>query len=57
MSGRIVPERNDQSMRELVMGNYRIIYQVDTESDVRILTVHHGRRLLSNNRTFGEADS
>ncbi|MFM9075894.1 MAG: type II toxin-antitoxin system RelE/ParE family toxin [Bacteroidota bacterium] len=44
-------------MRELVMGNYRIIYQVDTESDVRILTVHHGRRLLSNNRTFGEADS
>ncbi len=44
-SGRHLPElpsRND--LRELVYGNYRIIYRIG--GDLAILTVRHGRQLL-----------
>jgi mRNA-degrading endonuclease RelE of RelBE toxin-antitoxin system len=36
------------------MGNYRIIYHVDYQETVTVLTVHHSRKLLSNNPAFGE---
>jgi toxin ParE1/3/4 len=40
--GRIVPERDHESIRELIEGNYRIIYFFDRQIDlVEILTVHH----------------
>lgn len=40
--GRIVPERDNESIRELIEGNYRIIYFFDRKIDlVEILTVHH----------------
>lgn len=40
--GRVVPERDNESIRELVEGNYRIIYFFDKEIDtVEIITVHH----------------
>ena len=43
--GRIVPERDDLSIRELIEGNYRIIYHFDNNLDtVQILTVHHASR-------------
>lgn len=38
--GRVVPEKNDKSVRELISGNYRIIYHYSIEV-VSILTVHH----------------
>jgi plasmid stabilization system protein ParE len=41
--GRIVPEENDPTIRELVHYSYRIIYQT-FETHVDILTVIHGRR-------------
>ena len=44
-SGRVVPELDRQEVRELVHGNYRIVYRVEAKS-VFILTVRHGRRLL-----------
>ena len=43
--GRIVPEITEPSLREIVFGNYRIIYRIHTEL-VEILTVYHGARLL-----------
>lgn len=43
--GRIVPEVNDIKYRELIKGNYRIIYYYD-EAKVNILTVHHSSRDL-----------
>ncbi len=52
MTGRIVPEIKDSSTRELVMGNYRIIYHMDSNDIVTILTVHHSQRLLTNNPVF-----
>lgn len=51
-SGRIVPELNIPEVRELVMGNYRIIYRIVSDARVDILTVHHSHRLLSNNPIF-----
>lgn len=45
-AGRIVPEINKKSIREIVSGNYRIIYQLVNESQVDILRVYHSARLL-----------
>jgi len=47
--GRIVPEIGDENIREIIQGNYRIIYRVVTAKLIDILTVHHCSRLLSNN--------
>jgi toxin ParE1/3/4 len=47
--GRIVPELNQKHIREIIAGNYRIIYQTTDLKLAFILTVHHSSRLLSNN--------
>ena len=44
-SGRIVPEINDSQFRELIYGNYRIIYRIETKQ-ISILTIRHGRQIL-----------
>jgi len=44
--GRVVPEINDESVRELLMGNYRIIYRIISFERIDILTVHHSAKLL-----------
>ena len=41
--GRVVPEAEDETMRELLFQNYRIMYRVETDR-VLILTVIHGSR-------------
>ena len=45
-AGRIVPEFGRPDIREVLLGNYRIVYQV-TGKTVTILTVFEGHRLLS----------
>ena len=45
LSGRVVPEFNRQDIREVIVGNYRVVYQLLGES-VGIALVHHGARLL-----------
>jgi toxin ParE1/3/4 len=47
--GRVVPEIGDKTVRELILGNYRIIYRLRSEA-VEILTIHHGARLLDPKR-------
>ena len=49
-SGRIVPEIGDPKLREVIFGNYRILYRFHDET-VEILTVHHGARLIDD-RSF-----
>ena len=44
--GRIVPEIQDEDYRELIEGNYRVIYLIGN-SKISILTVRHGKQLLS----------
>jgi toxin ParE1/3/4 len=45
-SGRIVPEINQDRIREIILGSYRVVYLLD-EDEVNILTVFHTSRLLS----------
>ena len=41
--GRVVPETQDENIRQLLYQNYRIIYQIVGER-IEILTVVHGSR-------------
>ena len=51
-SGRVVPELNIEDIREIIMGNYRLIYRV-RENEVQVLTLHHGARLLDASELVG----
>lgn len=42
-SGRVVPELNEKQTRELIVGNYRVMYDIRADT-IRILTVLHGAR-------------
>lgn len=45
--GRKVPEQDDLNIRELIEGNYRIIYQYNKLlNSIEIITVHHSSRPL-----------
>jgi len=44
-SGRIIPELQLENFREIIFGNYRVIYRVK-ENKISILTVRHGRQIL-----------
>lgn len=44
-SGRIVPEFNNETIRELIEGNYRIVYKVSTDH-IGIVRIHHSARQL-----------
>ncbi len=45
-AGRMVPEKNDENIRELIEGNYRIIYEIIYVDQINILTVYHSARDL-----------
>lgn len=53
-SGRVVPELNDENLREIILGNYRLIYRI-RQDEVQILTVHHGARLIEPSQFEGSA--
>lgn len=52
LSGRIVPEAHDETLREILFGNYRIIYRIQGNL-VEVLSVHHAARLLDARRFRG----
>ena len=45
MLGRMVPEYGDETVREIIVGNYRVVYQFE-ESTVGIVAIVHGSRDL-----------
>ena len=45
-SGRIVPEFEDTTMRELISGNYRIIYSIVNDYQIDVLRIYHSARSL-----------
>ena len=47
LAGRIVPEKNEVNVRELIEGSYRIIYEIFPENLIYILTVYHSSRELN----------
>jgi plasmid stabilization system protein ParE len=44
-SCRVLPEISTRAIRELLYGNYRIVYLVE-EKRISILTVRHGKQIL-----------
>ena len=44
-SGRPVPEIPNNQFRELIYGNYRIIYRLE-KNQISILTIRHGMQIL-----------
>ena len=47
-SGRMLPELQDETIREIIYQNYRIIYRIPNKDVVTILAVIQGNRLLEN---------
>ena len=43
--GRVVPEIGNERFRELLYGNYRIVYRLETHQ-ISILTIRHGKQIL-----------
>ena len=44
-SGRIVPEMNNEKIRERLVYSYRVIYKVE-EKEILIVSIIHGKRQL-----------
>lgn len=45
-SGRIVPEFDDENIREIIFKNYRIVYLIKDSTTVVVITVFHGSRMM-----------
>jgi len=43
--GRVVPEYQNENIRELFVYSYRLIYKIDT-SNINVIAVIHGKRLI-----------
>ena len=44
--GKNVFEINHEDVRELIEGDYRIIYRIISKNEIHILLIHHGARDL-----------
>ena len=44
-SGRVVPEYEDDNLRERILGNYRIVYRIKADA-IEIVTITSGARRL-----------
>lgn len=48
--GRMVPELELDAFREVIVGNYRVIYFLERDDRAEILVVFHGRRRFPHGR-------
>ncbi len=46
LAGRIVREFDDPKIRELIIGNYRLVYLIINEESIEILRIYNSARLL-----------
>ena len=53
--GRIVPEFGDLTIRELIVGSYRLVYRVDGDT-ITVVTIVHGSRNLRRHLPDGPWD-
>lgn len=44
--GKTVEELQNPTIKEVIEGNYRIIYKIVSEEEIHILMIHHGARSL-----------
>jgi toxin ParE1/3/4 len=50
LAGKVVEEIGDRTIREVIEGNYRIIYRISDSQKISMLAVHHGARSLRNRK-------
>ncbi len=50
-SGKILPEFSNHKVRQLITGNYRIVYR-SYEETITILAIYHTARILNPSRIF-----
>lgn len=55
-AGKMVPEFEDEKIRELIRGSFRIVYIIIDEFRIDIITVHNCARLIGNTYDFSEFD-
>jgi len=53
-AGKMVPEFENESIRELIRDSYRIVYHIIDDLRIDIITVHNCARLLGNTYDFSE---
>jgi addiction module RelE/StbE family toxin len=51
-AGRIVPKFNEENLREMIRGSYRIVYRIVDKNRIDILTIRHSIRLFKNSPLF-----
>jgi toxin ParE1/3/4 len=44
--GRIVPELNSKNIREIILGNYRIIYWIISKNRIDVIAIHHSAQRI-----------
>jgi len=52
LSGRMVPEFKNETIREIIKGNFRIVYKIVNKIKLDVITVHYCKRLLSSNQNL-----
>ena len=55
-AGKMVTEFENESIRELIRGSYRIVYHIIDDFRVDIITVHNCSRLIENTYDFTAFD-
>ncbi|MBP6826088.1 MAG: type II toxin-antitoxin system RelE/ParE family toxin [Saprospiraceae bacterium] len=45
--GRVVPELNLETIRELIVHQYRVVYSITVQEQIEVLTVRHSSRPLT----------
>lgn len=55
-AGKMVLEFEDETIRELIRGNYRIVYNIIDDAKIEILTVNNCARLITNSSAFLDED-
>lgn len=51
-AGVSVPEFENNYIRQIIKGNYRVVYQIIDDFRIDVLTVHNCARLVSNSKPF-----
>jgi plasmid stabilization system protein ParE len=44
--GRVLPEGDSERTREVIVGSYRVIYELISEDEIEVFAVIHGARSL-----------
>ncbi len=42
--GRVVPEINNESIRELLVYSYRLVYQISQDGEIQVLALIHSKK-------------